>query len=425
MLRSSRTQLRASGADLGFVRRLYWWAFIVRAGVGVLGYVLTQYSDIPLLQDALYYEAEGYDVAREWLSGRSSNWLDTAMYGGREAWLIVAAIAIFYFVLQGVRATVVLIVGYGAAGAVVPVYTYRIAIQLGASEIVARKAAWLVALSPAFVFWSGALYKEGLILLILNLSVYHVLRLQTQWRGRSLMMVVLATFALLGLRFYLAIMMSVVILSALLWGRRGRTPADEGRVTVPVLIRQGLIAFGFVALMISLGFTERAERPLLETDKGILVQLDRSRRDLATRADSGYLADTEISGVGDAARLFPVGLVYFLTAPLPWQVGGLRQTLVIPETGFWILLYPFILVGATRGLRVNRPGTLVILAATSGMCGIYAVLSGNVGIAYRMRTQVWLLWAPFAAWGWEVWQQRGSRRAASARRHPRARVAKA
>lgn len=419
MSRSLRTQVRASGADVRFVRRLYWWAFIVRAVVGVLGYVLTEYADIPLLQDALYYEAQGYDIAREWLSGRSSDWLDTAMYGGREAWLIVVVVAIFYFVLQGVRATIVLIVGYGAASAVVPVYTYRIAIQLGASEMVARKAAWLVALSPAFVFWSGALYKEGLILLILNLSVYHVLRLQTQWQGRSLVMVVLSTFALLGLRFYLAIMMSVVILAALFWGRRSRRPTDGAPVAVPVLIRQGLIALGFVALMISLGFTERAERPLLETDKGILVQLDTSRRDLATRADSGYLADAEISEPGDAVRLLPVGLVYFLTVPLPWQVGGLRQSLAIPETGFWILLYPLILVGISRGLRANRPGTLLILAATSGMCCIYAVLSGNVGIAYRMRTQVWLLWAPFAAWGWEAWQQKGSRRAAPERRRER------
>ena len=420
MTRSLRAQLRASRADIRFVHRLYWWAFIVRGVVGVLAYVLTEYADISLLQDALYYEAQGYDIAREWLAGRSSDWLDAAVYGGREAWLIVAAVAIFYFVLQGVRATVVLIVVYAAAGAVVPVYTYRIAIQLGASEMVARKAAWLVALSPAFVFWSGALYKEGLILFILNLSVYHALRLQTQWQGRSLVMVVFSTFALLGLRFYLAIMMSVVIVGGLLWGRRDRTPTARARVAVPVLIRQGLIALAFVVFMISLGFTERAERPLLETDKGILVQLDKSRKDLATRADSGYLADAEISEPGDAVRLFPVGLVYFLTVPLPWQVGGLRQTLAMPETAFWILLYPLVLVGITRGLRANRPGTMLILAVTSGMCAIYGVLSGNVGIAYRMRTQVWLLWAPFAAWGWEAWQQR---RAAPARRRARVKVA--
>jgi hypothetical protein len=68
-------------------------------------------------------------------------------------------------------------------------------------------------------------------------------------------------------------------------------------------------------------------------------------------------------------------------------------------------LYPLIAIGVIRGLRVNWPGTVLLLATTGGMCVIYTLLSGNVGIAYRMRSQVWLLWAPFAAWGWEVWRE--------------------
>ena len=68
-------------------------------------------------------------------------------------------------------------------------------------------------------------------------------------------------------------------------------------------------------------------------------------------------------------------------------------------------------LGVIRGLRVNRPGTVVLLAATVGMCLVYALVSGNVGIAYRMRSQVWLLWAPFAAWGWEALLERRRARA--------------
>src|SRR5262249_54872450 len=160
--------------------------FWARLLVGLVAYVLTTEADLPLMQDALYYEQQGYDVANDWLSGRSSGWLETAMYEGREAWLIVAMVASFYFIVQGVRATPVLIALCSALTALVPVYTYWITNRLGATEAVARRAAWLVALSPAFVFWSGALYKEGVILIILNLSVYHVLQLQAQWQSWSL-----------------------------------------------------------------------------------------------------------------------------------------------------------------------------------------------------------------------------------------------
>jgi hypothetical protein len=45
----------------------------------------------------------------------------------------------------------------------------------------------LVVFSPAFAFWGGALFKDGLIFLVLNLLVYNILRLQTGMRWKSLL----------------------------------------------------------------------------------------------------------------------------------------------------------------------------------------------------------------------------------------------
>jgi hypothetical protein len=104
-----------------------------------------------------------------------------------------------------------------------------------------------------------------------------------------------------------------------------------------------------------------------------------------------------------------LGLFYFLTVPFPWQLGAVRQNLIIPENCFWLALYPLMVVGIRRALKFNRPGTVFLLLMTAGMCVIYALLAANVGTAYRMRSQVWLLWAPFAAWGWEVWRERRRR----------------
>jgi hypothetical protein len=195
---------------------------------------------------------------------------------------------------------------------------------------------------------------------------------------------------------------------------------------MPPLIRQAFIAAAFVGLMMTLGFSENAEHRLAESPEGTVVELDLSRLNVdrqwsATSAYSGYLTEADISTPTRAVQYFPVGLVYFLAVPFAWQFGSLRQNLVIPETAFWLLLYPLIGLGTVRGLRVNRPGTLVLLAATGGMCVIYTLVSGNVGLAYRMRSQVWLLWAPLAAWGWEVLHERRrarAGRAAQLRRHP-------
>jgi len=182
------------------------------------------------------------------------------------------------------------------------------------------------------------------------------------------------------------------------------------RITMAMLIRQGAIVAAFVGLIGALGFQENTERPLEESPEGLLVQVDAYRRELAMSAQSGYLPESDVSTPQGAAEFAPVGLLYFLAAPFPWQTGALRQNMVIPETLFWVLLYPLVGVGMARSFRANRPGALMLIAATGGMCIVYALMSGNIGIAYRMRTQVWLLWAPFAAWGWEAWREGRRRR---------------
>jgi hypothetical protein len=410
--------------------RLYWWALVVRAAAGLTAYVLTQYTDVPFFEDALYYEEMGYSVASDWLSGRSVDFT-TLSRGAQTASFMVVVIAAFYYITQGIRTLPLLLILYSAVTAWVPVYIYWITRELGVSGAAARRAGWLVALSPAFVFWSGSLYKEGLVMLALSAGAYHALRLQSRWQGRSLVLLAASLFALLTLRFYLAIMMSLVIVLGLLWGRTDQKLHPRRHTLMPPLLRQAFIAAAFVGLMITLGFSENAEHRLAESPEGTVVELDLSRLNVdrqwsATSAYSGYLTEADISTPIGAVRYFPVGLVYFLAVPFPWQFGSLRQNLVIPETAFWLLLYPLIGIGIIRGLRVNRPGTVVLLAATVGMCVIYTLLSGNVGLAYRMRSQVWLLWAPFAAWGWEVLRERHRARAgggAAFRRRPLSRRA--
>jgi hypothetical protein len=386
--------------------------------VGFLAYGLTIYADLPIVEDARFYEEMGYEVARDWLSGKSVDF-DALPEGVQTARFLVTAIAAFYFVMGGVRALPVLLVAYSAVTALVPVYVYRLSRELDAPETVARRAGWLVALSPAFVFWSGSLYKEGFTLLLLSVAAYHTLRLQSGWSGRSVSTLALSVVALWGVRFYLAILLALAVALSLLWGRMPRAGQSRG---VPVLVRQAAVVSVFTVVIVSVGLSVRTEQVLLESDEGVLVNLDVRRAGSAREAQSGYLQDASVATPEEALRYFPLGLFYFLTVPLPWQVGSARQNLIIPENAFWLGLYPLMTIGIRRALGSNRPGTMFLLLMTAGMCVVYALLAANVGTAYRMRSQVWLLWAPFAAWGWEVWRERRrpARRTQLARRRSRA-----
>jgi len=397
--------VRARGeaqAERRTLAQLYRWAFLVRVFVGLLAYALTLYADLPIVEDAQFYEEMGYEVAQNWMSGTEVDF-DALPEGVQTARLLVIAIAAFYYVMGGVRALPVLLITYSAVTALVPVYVYLVARELQALEAVARRAGWLVALSPGFVFWSGSLYKEGLTLLLLSVAAYHTLRLQSGWRGRSVTTLALCVVALWGVRSYLAILLALAVALSLLWGRVPR--AGRSRV-VPVFVRQAAVMSAFAIVIISVGVTVRTEHVLLESDEGVLVNLDVRRAGSAREARSGYLQEASVATPEEALEYFPVGLFYFLTVPFPWQVGSFRQNLIIPENVFWLGLYPLIVVGIRRALKSNGPGTVFLLLMSGGMCVVYALLAANVGTAYRMRSQVWLLWAPFAAWGWEVWRER-------------------
>jgi hypothetical protein len=384
------------------LRRLYWYSFVVRLALGITGWLMMQLTSIELLQDAIFYEEVGASIANDWLSGRASSWLATQGSDPHRPVFIVLVVAAVYTITLGVRVLPLVLAIYSAITAHAPGLTYKIAKECGASPRAARFSGWLVALSPAFVFWSGCLYKEGLILVFLNLSVYHLLRLQSNWDGRAMTVVAASLVALGGLRLYLAMLVSAAFCVGLIFGRSRRN--EFGR-TVPVFLRQIVVLLLFTGIIAALTQLRDVQRLVPDNFQDGLDVIQSSRNDLAL-ANSGYLPGASFATPGEALRFAPLGMAYFLAVPLPWQTGSIRQNMAIPDTALWLLLYPLVLAGMVRGLRRNPQACLVLILTSLAMVAFYALLVGNIGTAYRMRVQVWLLWAVFAGIGWELMPRR-------------------
>jgi hypothetical protein len=395
-----------AGPEQTTLRRLYWWAFGLRFGLAVAAWLLMQFTEIELLQDAAYYEEVGAQIADDWLHGRESSWLKHAAPGQPVFMMVV--VGAFYTLTLGVRALPVLFALYSAITAFTPGLIYKITRQMGGGPQAARFAGWLAALSPAFVFWSGALYKEGLILLVLALVVHHALWLQQGYRGQSVAVIGLGLLALFGLRFYLAIIVAAALGAGLLMGRP-RARARAGGIEAPLALRQLFTVGLLAAVMTAAGWLIGVQSVVPEDVQSGLERVQSTRNDLAN-APSGYLPRVDISTPERALGFAPVGMAYFLSVPLPWHTGSLRQNLAIPETACWLLLYPLVVVGIRRGLRLNPQGTLLLLLVTLPIIGFYGLMIGNIGTAYRLRIQVWLFWAVFAGLGWAAGRSTGTAR---------------
>ena len=173
------------------------------------------------------------------------------------------------------------------------------------------------------------MYKEGLILVVLMLAVYHVLLLQKQWHTQSLVILTFCLFAIYGLRFYLVI---ILVASCVLAPLLGRSRPEEGQDTLGTGVRQIVIVCCFILGLFVLGLTDRMQRLIPGDVSESLARMESSRADLA-RAESGYLREETISTPQQALIYFPQGLPYFLTVPWPWQLGSFRQNIVVPDTG--------------------------------------------------------------------------------------------
>ena len=386
-----------SGIDATNEKSVYWLSFGLRCALGFLAWWISGYTDLSLVGDAVGYENLGRRIALEWMAGGTSLTLQSLMESGRQAWGMVFVLAVISFVLRGARALPVIIVLFNLITAWTPVLIYRISRQLGQTDQGALHAARLVVFSPVFAFWGGALYKEGLVFFVLAIITYNVLVLQEGVRGRSILMVVLGIAALSSLRFYLAALLLPSIVLGVLLARRSKGGGLDEETPSATVTRR-LVVLGALTIFLVVSGTSAGILEILpENTRELFGQVQSSRDDLAT-ASSGYLRGTDVSDPIAALKFLPLGIVYFLTVPLPWQFGSWRQNLVIPEMIFWLIQYPRIFRGMKLGLRRHFSGSLLLISITLAMICLYGLFVSNVGTAYRLRAQVWLLWTVFAGW---------------------------
>ena len=75
---------------------------------------------------------------------------------------------------------------------------------------------------------------------------------------------------------------------------------------VPVFVRQAAVMLPFTVVITSLGLTIRTENVLLESDEGVLVNLDVRRAGSAKEARSGYLQEASVQPLRKHCSISPL-----------------------------------------------------------------------------------------------------------------------
>jgi hypothetical protein len=257
-----------------------------------------------------------------------------------------------------------------------------------------------VAFFPSLVLWSAQGLKDGPIVFFLALSILATLKLGEKLSPKYLVVLVCSLLALISLRFYVFYMICVAIGGAFVVGMQA--------VTATSFLRQfaAIVLLGLALTYV--GITRSAS---VQFERyGNLQQLQRSRLDLARSAKSGFGRDVDVSTTSGALSTIPMGIVYLLFAPFPWQVTSLRQSITLPEMVVWWASFPLLVLGLWFAIKYRLRMISPILIFTTMLTVAYSVFQGNVGTAYRQRAQLLVFYFIFVAVGFVLVKEKREER---------------
>jgi hypothetical protein len=374
------------GEERRFLLRLFVLAVLVRVIVASIIYVWN-------LQEFFGGDANTYHIFGESLN---MSWhgddYHTSRYAafiqsGVGAWGMLYVVAIVYEVLGSNMFAVQLI--NASVGASTAVVVYYVAESLFSNARVSKLAAILVGFFPSLILWSSQALKDGLIIMALALCILATLRLMEKITFRYLLVLGLCLAALLSLRFYIFYMMAAAVAGSFVIGMKSAdTKSFLQRFVAIAAMGIAFTWFGVIRFA-----TAQFER------YGNLQMIQLSRMDQARNADSGFAKDVDVGTTEGALTVIPIGLLYLLFAPFPWQLASLRQSIALPEMLIWWAAFPLLALGWWFAVKHRLRQVAPIVLFTTMLTLAYAVFQGNVGTAYRQRSQLLVFYFIFVAVG--------------------------
>lgn len=379
-----------------FLLRLFLLAVLVRIIIATV--IFTANLEEFFGGDANTYDIFGQSLARAW-HGDEYHAAKYASFvaSGASAWGMIYLVAIAYEIVGSNMFAVQLInASVGAATGIVVFYTSQ---TLFNNRRVSRVAAVLIAFFPSLVLWSSQALKDGLIILTLALAILATLRLMEKITVGYVLVLSACLLGLLSLRFYVFYMMSAAIAGSFILGMKSMSAQSfVHRFVAVAAIGLAFTWFG-VLQYAGVQFDRYANLEMVQT----------ARVDQAT-AGSGFGKDVDVQTAEGALAIIPIGMLYLLFAPFPWQFASLRQSITLPEMIIWWLAFPLLVLGLWYSIKHRLRQVSPILIFTSMLTLAYSLFQGNVGTAYRQRSQLLVFYFIFVAVGAVIVKERSEDR---------------
>src|ERR1044071_1354306 len=379
-----------------FLMRLFILALLLRIVLATVIYV-------GHMEDFFGGDANTYDIfGQSLLESWHGNAYHTAKYegfvqSGASAWGMLYMVAAVYEVVGPNMLAIQLI--NASVGAATAIAVFYVAQKLFSNTRVSKVAAGLVGFFPSLILWSSQALKDGLIILALSLSILATLRLMDKIKLGWVVVLIGALIALFSLRFYIFYMMCAAVAGSFFLGSK----AFSAQGFVQRFIAVGAIGLAFTWFGVLQGASVQFERYAN-------LKMVQASRDDQSAAGSGFMKDVDVQTTEGALTVIPVGLLYLMFAPFPWDFSTLRQTITLPEMIVWWMVFPLLVLGLWYSIKHRLRQVSPIIIFTTMLTLAYSLFQGNVGTAYRQRSQLLVFYFIFVAVGAIILKERAEDR---------------
>lgn len=328
--------------------------------------------------DAVTYHLGAEGIMRHWTDGEAMPRLPN----GREG---------FYYLLAGLYWVFGPYTGAGLAlnaafaAGLIPVVSDTTRRLFGPLPV--RFVAPLLLFLPGLFVWTSQLLKEAPILFLIAVGVNCAVRLTDRLAVGWIVLLAGIVAVLLTFRGHVAFFIAVGLFAGLILGRAQLLSG----------VATGAVVLATMALVVlGSGVGESGFETVTTSD---LVQANSVRQGLAYNTGSGFGADVDISTSRRAIAYLPLGLVNFLLGPFPWQLGGTRQLVALPDVLATWWLIPSLVLGYRQARAQLGRKVRVLLLPAALVSAVLALVISNYGTVVREREQVVVMLVPLVALG--------------------------
>jgi uncharacterized membrane protein len=330
------------------------------------------------------YEVFGKTLAQAWSEDNDILKAQLGRYlGGRElqnAYVYWNALLFYVF---GAEVALLPKCINAVIGSLTPIFFYRIAWRVS-NPIAARYVLYISVIAPSMILWSVLNLRDSFAILAITTSIYYTISLKENFQLSDMFKLGVSMIAVTALRTYMFVILGLALALSFIGFRKGRELRD---LWVGFLVAVVLL---YLFRGLGVGENEALKNASFE-------QLHQMRTGLAS-GSSAYAVGADVSSPLKALIFLPVGVIFFLFTPFPWEISGFRQLLAFPEVLLFYWLFPSMVRGLRRALKENFVLWLPVLLPAFLVTVTYSLVEGNVGTAFRHKAQVLGLYFILAAY---------------------------